>query len=130
MNAEPATATQAAAELGCTPTCIRQWVARGAPCVRRERPLLVNVAELRRWRAGERGEVLEEVAQALLDTLRRDCGTGQPAHAALGIDPRAAASLLLMAFERTHRALGREASKLPQAIRTLRQMAGLPPDPQ
>lgn len=120
------TAAEAARLLGITPRHVRR-LARSCGAVVAERPLRVDVERIERARAGR--DVTERLAVAVLDTLRRDCGTGQPAHLALGIEARRAAGLLLFAFDRAHRELtGRESCEpLPGAIHVVRQIAGLPP---
>lgn len=131
MDRAPVTAAVAARQLGCTATAVRGWVRAGAPCIKRTRPLLVEVEALRAWRAGQHADVPERIATALLDTLRRDAGNGQPAHRALGIPDRSAAVLALFAFDRLCRELtGKEsATPLPEPVRALRVIAGLPADP-
>ena len=131
MSSRALTAAAAARELRVTPTRIRQWVAAGAPAVRRERPMLVEVAALRRWRAGQHAQTPELLGQALLDTIRRDCGTGAPAHEAVGIPARQAALLLVFAYDRLCRGLtGKESPlPLPEPVRALRVVAGIPADP-
>lgn len=126
MNRAPVTVADAARALGITPRHARR-LARSCGAVVAERPLRVDVERIERARAGN--DVAERLAGAMLDTLRRDCGTGQPAHIALGIEARRAASLLLVAYDRAHLAvLGSESEEpLPDAIRMVRQIAGLPP---
>lgn len=123
---EGVTASQAARLVGITPRHVRR-LARACGAVVAERPLRVDVERIERARAG--ADVTERLAVAVLDVLRRDCGTGAPAHVALEIDRQRAAGLLLFAFDRAHRELtGRESCEpLPGAIRVVRQIAGLPP---
>lgn len=126
MASAPVTAAQAARLLGITARHARR-LARSCGAVVAERPLRVDVERIRRARAGN--DVADRLAMAVLDVLKRDCGTGQPAPAALGIEARRAAALLLVVYDRAHLALlGCESDEpLPDAIRTVRQLAGLPP---
>lgn len=119
-----ATAWQAARELGVTATCVRRWVARGAPCLSRRRPLLVDVDALRRWRAGS--DPLAVVQRVLLEVYQREAIRGQPAHRAIGLDDKRAALLLLAVYERMHRAMTDADPERPWApeIAQLRRCAG------
>lgn len=113
----------AARALGVTATCVRRWVARGAPAVSR-RPILVSVEAIRTWRRGT--DPLHLLASALLETFRREAVRGMPAHRVLGIPDRAAAVLLLAVFDRAHHAItGTEAARpwLPE-VAQLRRFAG------
>lgn len=119
MPAEPVTVVEAARELGCTPKTVRCWLRDDAPVVRpgepvRGRGALVRVPELRRWRRlrsrwgraeGNNDLLLERIAQALLDVQLRDAGIDGPAHNWLCHSEAAAATHLLFAYQRIHRAI-------------------------
>lgn len=113
----------AARQLGVTPAIVRVWLRRGAPCVRRDRPALVNVEDLRVWR---KGNTVETIARALLDVLRREYAEGKPAHQLIGLQAAASAKLLLAAYDRIHIALEGHEPEPPysEAIRQLRRIAG------
>lgn len=66
---------------------------------------MIDLAAVQRWKAGDLArlddpEQLQRVAVALLDTFKRDCGSGEPAHVRLGIEPRQAAAFLVLVFQR------------------------------
>jgi hypothetical protein len=113
---------EASRELDVEPATVRRWLREGAPCARPGgrgpgRGALVVVEDLQRWRERSPEVVMQKVAAAIVDTLRRDAGEGEPAHRTLGIRAPAAAALLAMAFERIHRAVtGRDAAELPAEI--------------
>lgn len=126
--------TAAAASLDVSAATVRRWIRQGAPCARqgdygRGHSARVVVAEIAAWRArravsvsapGE-PERIDQIAQALLDTLMCDAGQGEPAHVALGISRRQAAALLALAFERIGRAVtGHDIESLPAQIVQLR----------
>lgn len=115
-----------------SPAAVRLWVRTGAPCIKRTRPLLVDVEALRRWRDSQHADIAGQLGVALLDVLRRDCGVGVPAHMQLGIPASKAAALLVVAFDRAHAVLvGPEAVRpLPECVRQLRTIAGATPDPE
>ena len=119
-----ATIAIAARELGLSPAQIRRDIAAGAPVLRRGsvgrgRGSLLDLEVYRRWRARESDPVhmMQRVAEALSDVMKRDAGEGVPAHVSLGIRRGHAAVLLAIAYERIHRAVtGREAECLPAEI--------------
>lgn len=118
----------AARLLGRHPATIRRWIARGAPTVvlgqvGRGRGSRVDPDAILRWRSpavarrADR-EVLALIATALWSTLRRDA-----VHERVGIAERAAAAVLVLAYERCHLDLLREPvgdlASLPEEIRRL-----------
>ncbi len=132
MTTAPVTVSRAAAELGVTAACVRGWLRAGAPCVEpgsvgRGHGAIVMVSDLSAWRARRLGllesaeeHLMERIAGALLDVLRRDGGQGVPLHRSLGIPEPKAAALLLAAFQRAHRAaMGCDAERLPPEIETI-----------
>lgn len=114
----------AARALGLSTSQVRRDVSNGAPVVRRGtvgrgRGTLLELAAYRRWRDREfdAGRVMEAVAAALGDVLKRNTGLDEPAHVTLGIKRRQAAALLCVAWERIHRGVtGHEAKSLPPEI--------------
>ena len=122
----PMTVGLAARELGISKAQLWRWIAQGAPVVRERRPMLVDVAELQRWRQGANGDVLGKLETALLDVMRRDAGIdGRTAAAMIGIDDARAAALLLAAYDRACVAItGREPREpFSPAINALRTIA-------
>ncbi len=121
---EPVALAAAARACGLSLSQARRDVVGGAPVVRRGsvgrgHGTLVDLDAYRRWRNREfdSGRVMEAVAAALADTLKRDGGLGEPAHVSLGIRGRAAAAYLCCAWERLHRAVtGHDAASLPPDI--------------
>lgn len=139
--AEAVTVDEAAHDLNVAPKTVRLWIREGAPCVQTGKPgpgngARVNLEDLKAWRARRAGiehgaeQVLEKVATALLDTLRRDGGSGMPAHQQLGIPTRNAAVYLSVAYWRIHRALTGEQPQgdYPEAIEALLQTAQIEPE--
>lgn len=112
----------AARELRVSPATVRRWLRNGAPAVQpgavgRSHGARVIVADLERWRRGDMPDVMQRVASALVDVLKRDAGEGLPAHRHLNIRRREAAALLALAYERIHRAVtGSDAQHLPAEI--------------
>jgi hypothetical protein len=130
---DPIKIEQAAEALGVAPATVRRWVREGAPCIElgtagRGKGSLVDLAELRRWRAGgalgERSdrEQLEHLPRMLLDFWRRDSGLDGPAHRDLGISDRAAAAYLDVLFQYICRRLDQEPADLPPEIERLRSV--------
>jgi hypothetical protein len=132
MATAPVTVSLAAAEFGVTAACVRGWLRAGAPCVEpgsagRGHGAIVRVAALAAWRARRLGLVesteaclMERIAGAFLDVLRRDGGQDMPLHRSLGIPAPKAAALLLAAYQRAHRAVtGCDAERLPPEIETI-----------
>lgn len=116
------------------PATLRRWVARGAPTVNgpgevgRGKGPLVDLDALVRWKAGDLSHLddvdqLRRLAVALLDTFKRDCGSGEPAHVRLDIEPRKAAGLLVLAYQRCWQNMTGQSiddlSDLPQEIAQL-----------
>lgn len=109
------------------PATVRRMIARGAPCIRpgevgRNKGALIDMAAFQRWRARDLGalalddkDLLQRVALALWDTLRRD-----EAHHRVGISERQAAGVLALVYERIHKNLThRPLDVLPEEIKRL-----------
>lgn len=124
MQGRSVTAAEAAQELGVTPACIRLWVRQGAPYVRLNRPLLVDVEALRAWRARGPSLPLADVAEGLAQMLVADAGAGCPAHVARRVPAPDAAVLYIGAYLRLHRmATGGDCEVLPDCLARLRLVA-------
>jgi hypothetical protein len=124
--AQPVSIRVAALDLGVTPQAVRGWLRQGAPCVQAAtgsgpgRGSLVDVEELRRWRERGAEACLPAIAQALLDTFRRDGGEGIPIHRSLGVSDRAAAALLVTVYHRIHhRLVGCDPVELPPELESV-----------
>lgn len=122
-TSRPERITDAARELGISPSQLRRDIAAGAPVQRpggrgRGRGALVVVADVKAWR--ERSAPAFYIAgleRALRDVLTRDGGLGEPAHVSLGIPRARAATLLLAAYERAYRKFtDRDAPTLPAEL--------------
>jgi hypothetical protein len=103
-----------------SPSTVQFWIReKGAPTVRRGKPgqaTYVDADELDRWRGGG-GFSSERIAAALWDVWMRDGGEGEPAWRTLGIERRAAAGLLLLAYERI---VGQvNVDEIPEVLRNL-----------
>jgi phage terminase Nu1 subunit (DNA packaging protein) len=130
----PLTVKQTAAALNRDVATVRRWVAKGCPTasgpgsVGRGRGALLELDQVRHWLGEdqqiEHAQVLQRVARAKLDTLKRDAGQGEPAHRTLGITEEQAAALLYLDFERIARAVtGTDAKQLPDEIAQVRAIA-------
>lgn len=126
MNDRPVTAVEAARLMGCSASQVRRWINQGAPVVRRERPALVCVADLQRWRQGRQAEALDAVARACLEAVRCEVQDGMSAPRLLGIPEARAAVLTLHIYDRAHlRLIGHEPDPpWPEPIEALRRIAG------
>jgi hypothetical protein len=123
---------QAAAALGVTGATVRRWVREGAPCVEmggagRGKGSLVDLDELRRWRAGaavvpDGDDLVQRLPELLFDFWRRDSGLDGPAHRDLGISDRAAAAYLATLFGYVRTRLDLDADDLPPEIERLRSV--------
>lgn len=99
------TLTEAARELNKSESTLRRWIRKGCPAIRLGETgrdgSLVRIDDIKQWRAGvsiNADHDLEIVAEALLDTLKRDC-----VHERAVISERQAAIVLLLAFQRYFR---------------------------
>jgi hypothetical protein len=129
---DPIKIEQAAEALGVAPATVRRWVRAGAPCVElgaagRGKGSLVDLAELRRWRAGaavvpDGDDLVQRLPELLFDFWRRDSGLDGPAHRDLGISDRAGAGYLVVLFEYVCKRLDLEADDLPSEIEQLRSV--------
>lgn len=122
------TCTQAAAQLGVSPSQVRRWVQAGAPVVRESRPMLLDLAELQRWRQHQAADALDVVALAMLRAVRTELANGRTAPQLLSIDDRRAAALMLAAYSKVHTELvGHDCddNEVNEAIAQLRRIAGL-----
>lgn len=117
VEVTPVSARTAAVAFDVCPRTVRRWCKRGAPAVGHS-PLRVDVAALRRWRAGN--DSPERTAEALLDVLRCEAMDGRPAHELLGIRAPVAAAYLCQAFDRLHP----DVTAYPEAVLQLRRIAG------
>ncbi|KQP35863.1 helix-turn-helix domain-containing protein [Pseudorhodoferax sp. Leaf274] len=122
------TCAEAAAQLGVSPSQVRRWVQAGAPVVREGRPMLVEVADLQRWRQFQAADALDALAIAMLHSVRCEMADGRTAPQLLSIDERRAAALMLAAYRRAHSEMtGRDGdTEVCDAIAQLRRIAGMP----
>lgn len=124
MGTRGVTPTQAARELGLSPSTVRRDVRRGAPVISQGgtgpgRATRLVLADYERWRRGDplTWQAVDALEAAMLDLLKRDAGDGRPMHVELGIPERNAAAMLLALFERFHqRFAGSAPARLPEAI--------------
>lgn len=123
----PVTCTQAAAELGVSPSQVRRWVQAGAPVVRERRPMLIDLPELQRWRQHQHADAMDVIALAMLRSVRSELMNGKTAPQLLGVEDRRAAALLLAAYSRMHSdMLGHDCdAQVNDAIAQLRRIAGM-----
>lgn len=105
---------RAAVALGVSAPTLRRWIRNGAPCtalgsVGRGHGSRVDVEAVRAWRlrslgaAAPPGDLLQKIAAALGDVLRRDDGSGLPTHIRLKVHKDAAAELIFQAYRRVAR---------------------------
>lgn len=129
---EAVTVAEAARALGTSEQTVRNWLARGAPCVRpgsagRGRGALVDPAALRSWRNREEpepaAEQLEALAKTLLNVFHADGALEPdplPAWQSLGLRRTDVAAVLLLIWRRAFfDATGELPTELPAELQAL-----------
>jgi hypothetical protein len=141
LTEQSITVREAALEFGVDPSTVRRWITgeNGPPCARpgqpgRGRGALVNLEDLRRWRAQRAGIVvasagvdLDGVARGLLAAFKRgNAGETDPIWRQLGDKSNRGALILSEAYTSIAREVtGREPETVPPEIETLRKCAVL-----
>lgn len=89
--------------------------------------MLVDLAEIQRWRQHQAADVLDVIAIAMLRSIRCEMANGRTAPQLLSIDERRAAALMLAAYSRAHTDMtGHDCdTEVNEAIAQLRRIAGI-----
>ncbi len=89
--------------------------------------MLIDLAELQRWRQHQSADALQAIAIAMLRSVRCELDGGRTAPQLLSIDDRRAAALMLATYSRVHTDLtGHDCdAEVSDAIAQLRRIAGM-----